>query len=265
MAQGKSLITQQQRQTDIVISSQNWSEKYDLIPIKANSTPAEVTAINTPALSTLGRTENGNMFGIRVLADKINDVVFFFDAKWHKDQVRMCAQVAWEHCYWFTFTELKQFISQLMGGYYPSNKNLTPPLFMECLQEYVKDRMAQRYLHYSQLKEKPRPILQIEVLTGKSRKVAEFLCARSKSWHQQNKERLDEITAAITRQARQQEKDDLLAEERKKTGQRLERNKQLCEVIERGFSAGYAPNNDLYERYIMVLSVIKKMENEINI
>jgi len=135
-----------------------------------------ILASNTPALSQLGRDTEGGMMGINFFDAQLTNLVEFVGAKMSPAQIRECAELAYEECYWFTFAELKQFILRIKTGVYTSNKNFSPLVFMEFLRMYAEERLCYRYDHYSQLKPKKKVILSIDHLQGKSRKVAMWLC-----------------------------------------------------------------------------------------
>ena len=160
------------------VSSQNWQQSWDLIPVKADTSPAELLQLNLPALSQLGKNAVGGMAGVTAFKMQFTNLVEFVDAKMNDGQIRECSELAYEEYHWFTLAELKQFILRVKTGVYTSHKNFSALVLMEFLKQYADERLEHRYNHYSQLKPQPRRqvVLSIEPLTGKSRKVAEWLC-----------------------------------------------------------------------------------------
>lgn len=43
-----------------------------------------------------------------------------------------------------TVAEVKYFTNRMKAGYYPRNKNLSPAVFMECLNDYIHEILATR-------------------------------------------------------------------------------------------------------------------------
>ena len=160
------------------ITRQNWQESWPAIPVKADTPPEVVTCCSTPALNQLGKDVDGDMMGITVFNAQFTSLVEFIGAAMRPEQITECAQLAYEEYYWFTLAELKQFILRVKTGVYTSHKNFSALVLMEFLKQYADERLEHRYNHYSQLKPQPRRqvVLSIEPLTGKSRKVAEWLC-----------------------------------------------------------------------------------------
>lgn len=126
------------------------------IQVTANTSNAVMLAQERTQLSELGVGKGGRMFGLTVWKEAIISVLEYFGTRteWTGGQLAECTELAYSEAYWFTLAELKQFISRVKTSYYQSNKNLSPPVFMGFLGEYVAEREQARYEHYSQQKPK---------------------------------------------------------------------------------------------------------------
>jgi len=120
--------------------------------VKAATPSSEITCMQVPALSEIGKDADGEMYGILVMAAQFTTLAEFVGASMNPMQIHECAQLAYDQYYWLTLAEFKQFIVRVKTSYYTSNKNLNASVLMEFLKEYTDERLAQRYEHFSQKK-----------------------------------------------------------------------------------------------------------------
>lgn len=90
------------------------------------------------------------MIGIAVFQAQIINLIEFMGICWSELQISDCGQLAYEQYYWFTLAELKQFILRVKTSHYTSNKNFSPLVLMDFLNQYAEERKQARYEHYSQ-------------------------------------------------------------------------------------------------------------------
>lgn len=144
-----------------VYGADSWKEAMQVLPVKADTPPSQLVQIGSQQeISTLGKTPDGRMVGYVAMKDTIIDIVEFFGltpaqkafGAWTVEQITKCAEMAYAEAYWFTLAELKQWSLKVCwgSGKYTSQKNLSPPVLLSILDEYMAERLTERELHYGQ-------------------------------------------------------------------------------------------------------------------
>lgn len=245
-----------------MITRSNWQEKWESLPVKSDTPTTAIVTLGAPALSSLGKNAVGGLMGITILKAKISEVVEFYGAGWVPGQINKCAELMYEKYYWFTVCELKQFLLRLMGGDYVSNKNLTPPVFMQFADEYAAEMLGVRYRHFSEQKPKRQFVILFESLNITDRQRAAFrsLCARDAQVREANMKRITQVAESIQMFSRKIEAEGVAHELRVKNMEKLQRQQQMRDTIELAMMAGYAPDRAIYQKYLYTLEKIKELE-----
>lgn len=104
--------------------------------------------MRTPSLSSLGMV-NGAMVGIRIFQYALLGIVEFLELKWNENQLRECAQLAYDEYYWFNLAEVKQFCLLVKTGTYESHKNISPALLLGFMEDYASKMRYERAEYYN--------------------------------------------------------------------------------------------------------------------
>lgn len=193
------------RQT-LAITSENWQQRWGSLPVKADSSAAEVLSLRTPHLSQLGVAPSGRFVGVIIFSAQIASLAGFIGLNWTKEQMDECGELAYQEQPWLTLAELKQFFLRLKTGKYSSNKNLNPAIFLEFLSEYAGEMLGERSVFYDKQPKKRRVVLNIEhIRKPKSLKIARWMCSEVARINDQAMERMKTLTEGLYSRERELE------------------------------------------------------------
>lgn len=111
--------------------------------VTAQQTPVDIVKVPSPQLHELGKVGE-SLQGLLLWNAQVISVAKFFSADWDSLMAKETAQIAYQEANWMTVAEVKYFIARLKAGKYPHNKNLSPAVFMEFLNEYINEVLANR-------------------------------------------------------------------------------------------------------------------------
>lgn len=216
--------------------------------IRADTTPAELIACNTPALSQMGQNANGGMIGAAIIKGFIMSLASFGGFDWKEEQIIECAAMAYSEYYWLTLAELKQFFLKVKTAEYESHKNISMMILMGFLKDYAELQLSNRYDHYSMKKDKLPYVANISkiIITNKVNgyRMARRLCKIVASMNDEAMERLKEVaeTLSPTKKIKEPDADSLAA-----TMKRLD--EQIIELVEMQREFGNEPDERTLSAY----------------
>jgi len=140
--------------------------------VRVSTSPTEIYDMRTPSLSSLGMT-NGVMVGFDIFQYSLLGIVDFLELKWNENQLRECAQLAYDEYYWFNLAEVKQFCLLVKTGTYESHKNISPALLLGFMEDYASRMRYERAEYYNKPVKSNRHVPNPDLLPELDRQLRE--------------------------------------------------------------------------------------------
>lgn len=229
-----------------------WLQVWTSHTISTQDPPAQIVKIASPQLHELQsvKTKRGLEREAVVLWNaQIIAVVKFNGADWDADTAHDTAEVAYAEANWMTIAEVKYFITRMKAGKYPHKKNLSPVVFMECLNDYINEILATRGAVNSYAwrdNRVPDEDFQLKpnTDTGEPGKPAD---------PDVMKVVLSGLAERFKNMEQIQREEDERARKARWKGLKDQRDQQIVDLVERDAAQGIAPDKYMAKRYFEAL------------
>lgn len=144
--------------TSTAISKEAFLQTFSNLPVKAETSLAEVIRAGTPNFGMLNAGTGTNAASILTIKALLLNLLDFFTVPWNATQLSECAEIISGDFYWLTQAEFKLFTMRAKRGMYGTDYNkLSPIRLLQWLESFAEECRYER-ANVSLAKPEPKPL-----------------------------------------------------------------------------------------------------------